>query len=320
MRRIKFLFGGLVLAGLACGGQAQTLVTNGLVAYYPFNGNANDASGNNHDGVGGAVTLVADRFGVPGAAAQFNGSNSVVTIASLSSNAVTELSISVWVLPFAAPPIQDDIVSKWRGFSYSLEDYDLALGSDLKVVFGNGRHGTGYYDLPNHCSLFSTNAVPAGKWSHIAVTLDSTGIGKLWINSVPAAQDNILQLLPPATEPIRIGQVLYTAAAPYNGAIIDSFNGLIDDVAIYNRALSDAEIQQLYATGAGPLVGLIKAVKPSFFNLNVTTNYQLQVSSNMTTWTNTGAPFTATNSFMVYPEYFDVNKWDSLFFRLQVAP
>ncbi len=319
MKLVGFFLSGLVVAGLASSGEAQTLVTNGLAAYYAFSGNANDSSGNGHDGASDAVTYGADRLGVPGAAAQFNGSNSVVAIASLSSNAVTEISLSAWVLPFAAPVLQGDIISKWRGFSYSLEDYDLALGSDLKVVFGNGRHGSGYYDLPNHCSLLSTNAVAAGKWSHIAVTLDSAGTGKLWINGRLAAQDNILQLLPPATEPVRIGQVLYTASSPYNGAIIDSFNGLIDEVAIYNRALSDGEIQQLYASGAGPVVALIRAVKPSFLNLAVSTNYQLQVSSDMAAWTNTGTPFTATNSYMVYPEYFDVDKWDSLFFRLQVA-
>jgi multidrug transporter EmrE-like cation transporter len=206
------------------------------------------------------------------------------------------------------------------GFSYSLEDYDLAVRSDLKVVFGNGRHGNGYYELPNHCGLSSTNSVAVGKWSHLAVTLDSTGTGKLWINGSVAVEDYILQLLPPATEPVRIGQVLYTASSPYNGAIIDSFNGLIDDVAIYNRALSAAEVQQLYTAAAGPVVGLIKAVKPSFSNLTVSTNYQLQVSSDMRTWTNTGTMFTATNSYMVYPEYIDVDKWDSLFFRLRVSP
>jgi hypothetical protein len=113
--RARFLLGGLVLAGLAFSGQAQTPVTNGLVAYYSFAGNTYDTSGNGNDGTADSVTLVADRFGVPGAAAQFNGSNSVVTIASLSSNTVTEITLSAWVLPFAAPSLQGDVISKWRG-------------------------------------------------------------------------------------------------------------------------------------------------------------------------------------------------------------
>ncbi len=75
---------------------------------------------------------------------------------------------------------------------------------------------------------------------------------------------------------------------------------------------------QLYQLG--PLVNLIKAVKPSFSNLTLTTNYQLQVSADLNTWTNQGSPFTATNTSMVYPQYWDVDNWNQLFFRLQVTP
>ena len=70
----------------------------------------------------------------------------------------------------------------------------------------------------------------------------------------------------------------------------------------------------------GPIVNLIKAVKPSFSNLTPTTNYQLQVSADLSNWTNQGSPFTATNTSMVYPQYWDVDNWNQLFFRLQVAP
>jgi N-acetylneuraminic acid mutarotase len=64
-------------------------------------------------------------------------------------------------------------------------------------------------------------------------------------------------------------------------------------------------------------VNLVKAVKPSFCNLDVGTNYQMQISSDLTTWTNYGSPFTATNASMVYPEYFDVDNWGKLYFRVQ---
>lgn len=81
---------------------------------------------------------------------------------------------------------------------------------------------------------------------------------------------------------------------------------------------------QLFNTtwGPGPLprVDLIKAVKPSFSYLAIGTNYQLQVSGDMNTWTNHASPFTATNTSMVYPEYWDVENWGKLFFRLQSVP
>jgi len=80
-------------------------------------------------------------------------------------------------------------------------------------------------------------------------------------------------------------------------------------------AITTAPVQQ-----PSPLVNLIKAVKPSFSNLTINTNYQLQVSGDLNTWTNQGSAFTATNTSMVYPQYWDVDNWNSMFFRLQVTP
>jgi hypothetical protein len=43
-------------------------------------------------------------------------------------------------------------------------------------------------------------------------------------------------------------------------------------------------------------------------------------SADVSTWTNYGAVFTATNTTMIYSQYFDVENWNSLFFRLQITP
>jgi hypothetical protein len=59
---------------------------------------------------------------------------------------------------------------------------------------------------------------------------------------------------------------------------------------------------------------------PTFSDLLIGTNYQLQISGDLNTWTNQGAVFMATNSTMTYPQYWIVNNWSQLFFRLQVAP
>lgn len=72
--------------------------------------------------------------------------------------------------------------------------------------------------------------------------------------------------------------------------------------------------------GPQPTVSLIKAVKPSFSNLYLGTNYQLQVSTDLSNWTNSGSAFAATNAVMDYSQYFDVDKWGELFFRLQTSP
>ena len=78
--RTQYILASLIAAvALAANGQAQSFLTEGLVAYYPFNGSANDESGNRHDGIVNGATLVADRFGVVDSAYHFDGTLSYVT-------------------------------------------------------------------------------------------------------------------------------------------------------------------------------------------------------------------------------------------------
>src|SRR5208282_3677527 len=60
--------------------RAQSFLTNGLVVYYPFNGNAKDASGNGNDGTVDGAVLTADRFGHANSAYSFNGTNSDILV------------------------------------------------------------------------------------------------------------------------------------------------------------------------------------------------------------------------------------------------
>jgi hypothetical protein len=307
MKHVGFILP--LTAALAMQVHAQSWLTNGLVAYYPFNGNANDASGSLMNGIASGVTEASDRFGISGRSYGFNGSDAVVTVAPLSSVNLPELTLSAWVKPTVFPSVQGSIINKWAGYSYSLEDYGLMLLSDLRVHLGNGRHGVGAI------AVVSTNRLALGKWHHVVGAIDSGGKGRIWVDGVLRGEANILPLLPPATAPVRLGQM-----RGVNGSILDNFNGSIDDVRLYNRALSVSEVRQLYTYEYGPHVNLLKAVKPSLDGLAPGTNYQLQVSSDLDTWTDQGAPFAATNTSIIYPQYWDVDNWDSLFFRVQVVP
>src|SRR5689334_10454257 len=77
---------------------AQVNLTQGLMAYYPFNGNANDASGNaNHPSVTNA-TLTADKAGSPNSAYRFNGIDNYIRIPNRPTlNTTNKISLSVWV-------------------------------------------------------------------------------------------------------------------------------------------------------------------------------------------------------------------------------
>jgi hypothetical protein len=76
--------------GSAAADTTHNVPAEGLVAWYPFNGNANDASGNGHHGIVSNANLVADRFGNPNSAYDFNGKNPFIKVLSNPSLNLTE--------------------------------------------------------------------------------------------------------------------------------------------------------------------------------------------------------------------------------------
>ena len=135
-------------------------------------------------------------------------------------------------------------------------------------------------------------------WYQLVLVRTTTNAQLFINNNLASVASGITPTAASTMSPLVIG-----ASQQGNGSFSSGFRGAIDDVRMYNRALSASEVQQLYVYESGPEVDLMKAVKPSFRKLTLTTNYQLQVSADMSTWTNQGSPFTATNTSMVYPQY-----------------
>jgi len=72
--------------------------TNGLVAWYPFHGNANDSSGNGHNGTVNGATLTTDRFGNANYAYSFNGNGNIITLDNTIGNfGTSDFTISAWI-------------------------------------------------------------------------------------------------------------------------------------------------------------------------------------------------------------------------------
>ena len=98
-------------------------------------------------------------------------------------------------------------------------------------------------------------------------------------------------------------------------------NGVVVNIVITDAGSGYTSNPSIYIySPVGLQIGLLKAVKPSFSDLGIGTNYQLQVSGDLNTWTNQGSPFMATNPTMTYPQYWDVDNWGKLFFRVQSMP
>jgi hypothetical protein len=103
-----------------------------------------------------------------------------------------------------------------------------------------------------------------------------------------------------------------------SGAVASAqiFNGAVTNIVI-NRTGSKYSPNTVINIAPA---GYLNAVIPTAGNLILGLDYQLEVSSDLNTWTNQGSAFTATNATMVYPQCFAVADWNQLFFRLYVIP
>lgn len=310
MKNAKLLFGILMLTIWSfVQVKAQGPPTNGLIAYFPFNGNANDESGYGNNAIISGAVLTTDRLGATNKAFHFNGAGDRIS-ASVTSIPLgnSPRSITAWIKPDGDAHPVNAVIAHGNG-----DCTGLMFGISFSKYLGGtpGYNNVGFW---GGCKDYMASLKTASnQWSFVALIFDGLTV-RLFVNE--RWETNAIGSL--STQP---GQLWIGAETLNDGASFrDFFKGSIDQVRLYSRALADSEVQQLYAYEFGPHVDLIRAVKPSFSGLALGTNYQLQISGDLNNWTNQGASFTATNTSMVYPQYWDVDGWASLFFRLQVAP
>ena len=227
---VVFLFCGITHAGLS----------DGLVAYYPFNGNANDESGNGNNGVVHGATLITDRLGNPNSAYYFNGIDNYIDIArnqQFSQEGKDKITVSVWIniLKPAAAII--------CGRPFWMIHWDASVLPDKTKMAFYVFDGSFYGKL-----VVSNSAVSEG-WHQWVGVYDGTKISIYLDGKI----ENSL----PHTGPITNGHngddpwfVIGKDYHPSTGVEPGRWNkGSVDELRIYNRALSEAEIQQLYNEG-----------------------------------------------------------------------
>ena len=216
-------------------------ITSGLVGMWSFDGNhmdwsqgtaeARDQSGNaNHgDVINGALPII----GKIGQALDFDGSNDYVDAGDPLSGALDfgtgDFTISVWVKPESISNME--IINKALN-SGTFEGYELRIADNLLFDFWPYNNGGN--------RVFSTTSPVVNTWYHIVGYRSNGTIGIAVNGVIQATALNSVDVN--TTEPFRIG---------YNNTGWDgaSWNGLIDEVRIYNRALSADEVTRLYNLG-----------------------------------------------------------------------
>ncbi|MBE0545661.1 MAG: hypothetical protein IH623_30385 [Verrucomicrobia bacterium] len=230
-------------------------------------------------------------------------------------------------------------LARWTGF-----DGGLSTGFVTPDPLGSGSLVLSFSGTRFNGDMFTLSPISVSGATSVKVRFDY--LGKAVVGSSPDNFGGFIGLATTLTQPSGtwIGGTLLSAV---NGS---GFQGIhiVDDGSWHSYEVDVTSVIQsndwssIYVKledwgGAGPAgdvffdnisviatfqprVDLIKAVKPYFSNLIVGTKYQLQVSGDMSVWTNQGSPFTATNTGIVLPQYSDVGNWGGLFFRLEPSP
>jgi fibronectin type 3 domain-containing protein len=209
----------------------------GLVAAYGFDEGSGtttiDQSGNNNVGtLSNATWVTTGKFGK---ALSFNGTNAWVTANSSSSLTLTTgLTAEAWVNPTTL------------GNAYRTVAFKEGGGGEVWSLYGNqsGSQQTplGEVQVGGYKDAVGTAGLATGTWSHVALTFDGTSV-RLYVNGTLVSTTAAAGSLITSTGALRIGG---------NNIWGEYFSGLIDEVRVYNRALSAAEIQQDMTTPITP--------------------------------------------------------------------
>ncbi|MFH0891457.1 MAG: LamG-like jellyroll fold domain-containing protein [Candidatus Falkowbacteria bacterium] len=233
-----------LVIGLAAGQASAAVSDNGITAYYPFSGNANDASGNGYDGVVYGAELASDRFGNPASAYHFDGQD-YINVQINSEVFHGDFTISVWV-----------------NFDHFNNDYPcILIGNNQDITL----HGMGpIFDIDKIGNIVfyqmdDTNFESIGLFD----SLTKLNIGEWYLISIVKSDlnfsmyiDNILRNQITADHDLSMSDSYLTIGSrrdfdggiPWKGYENSTLNGYIDDIRIYDRALSEVEISELYGT------------------------------------------------------------------------
>ena len=221
--------------GLTASTMAQNLPNyvpaNGLVGWWPFNGNANDESGNGSNGTVNGATPTTDRHGNENSAYNFiKINNDYISINNTTGNfGEANFTITIWCL-YSSTSAFSSLINK---------RYNEVWGNwwELKSdVFGINEANNG-----NNYSFINNTLNTVNVWQHAVIVREGNNLkyyvnGLLIGNTITPIIHNISN-----TNDLIIGSVI----APISG-ILQSHDGKIDDIGIWNRALTEQEITALY--------------------------------------------------------------------------
>jgi hypothetical protein len=213
--------------------------TNGLIGYWPFNGNANDESGNGNNGTVHGATLTIDRFGNQNSAYNFDGvTNFIETNSTIGNFGQSDFTISSWIVSLTGS-LEETYIGKRSDGTYGNNWFGATEPTTRETYWDIDGDNTG----TNHYVLVSNSILNTSNWYNIVFKREGNN-WKIFINGVEDAS-----LTTPTIQNINNTAPMTIGARYWDSNPVGYFTGQIDDVRIYNRALSSSEITSLFNEG-----------------------------------------------------------------------
>lgn len=210
---------------------------SGLIGWYPFNGNAIDESINTNDGTINGATLTTDRFGISNSAFLFNGTTNNISVPNIAGTGNSARSIFAWI---KTTSVTGKCIVGTGGSNANAGEFNLVMGYGPGSTSYPGKIGLMGGNFTSSGNDYYPNSGPSvndNNWHHVGVTYDGAGNLKIYIDGSLVNSSTITYNT--------IGQVNYFGYNSHNGS---QWNGKIDDLGFWNRALNQQEITNLYNT------------------------------------------------------------------------
>ena len=303
---------------------SQVNLNAGLVAYYPFDGNANDASGNGNNPIFNNATLTNDRFGNPNGAYYFNGVNNYIEIPNSASLNPTQISLVAIVKPegfYYGPCHGNAILNKGddnniqSSYLLRFDDNFYTNGQNCAIANVDSLHQNFYGD-------YGANAVSIppympyvvkDTWYCVAYTYDGTTV-KFYVDGILVTSFASNVVYTPNTDDLFFGK-LNLALFPY------WFNGVIDEIRIYNRALNVQEVNTLcplctvQGSFAGDTICSGNTASLTFTASSGTAPFSIEYSDGVNTYTQnnvqSGVPFALSITPTITSKYYLLSALDA---------
>jgi hypothetical protein len=284
MKKIKLILIALTLFSAKFYAQVPSYVpTTGLVGWWPFDGNANDLSGNGNNGTVNGATLTTDRFGVANKAYSFDGVSNFIQMLNAGPSGNSGVTVSFWLktnMSVNASP------SGGVGYIFGYGGNSInSMGQSLNITV----NGSAWVNACNQSITFDTYGAALAKtvihnnsWDYYTVVNDPLAGSnvvdqKIYKNGVLLTQNCISSPGSPVNNtnfsnltPIRIGKFYGTTCGNCQQTDPNYLFGSLDDIGIWNRALTQSEITALYTNTLPPSISISSSNSTICSGSNVT--------------------------------------------------